>query len=281
MNQIKQKELRIVTLESPKKLYDNFLLCVHDNIGKKEKDILEFSFRDDLPRSILESRNPLKYFEILEQRGKLSCTDIGSLVNYLKEASLYSLLSEARYYQARIRVIGFFQKYLQECLQEVRLDDKLNEKWCSEQKIPENYLKKCQELLRGLQDYDITLNHLRSLFCKGIVILAKSCSSKDPQLACSKLLYMADLFYLRFREVIVDDEELLNIQPLSSGKFLSLDYRGSTTVIWRRRSSVSAGSVRRSQIRGKYVEVDTLFMVKVCLILIVVVDVGFWITSYC
>lgn len=89
------------------------------------------------------------------------------------------------------------------------VDDKLKEKWCSEQKLPKNYLKRCQELLRGTQDYDVSLNYLRSLFSKGIVILAKSCSNDDLQLACFKLLYMADLFYERFRKVIVDDGELV------------------------------------------------------------------------
>ena len=121
MIQIKQKELGYVTLKTPKKLYDNLLLNVYENTGEKEKDIFEFSFRGYLPKSILECRNPLKWFCSLEQRGKLSWTNIDSLVHYLEEASLYSLVSEARHYQARIRVVGFFQRYLQERLPEVRL----------------------------------------------------------------------------------------------------------------------------------------------------------------
>ena len=119
-SQIKQNE-RCVTLESPRKLYDNLLLNVYGNIGEKEKNVFEFSFRDDLSSSDLESRDPLKWFRILERRGKLSWTDVDSLVHYLKEASLESLVSQARHYQARVRVIIFFQRYLQESLPRFRL----------------------------------------------------------------------------------------------------------------------------------------------------------------
>ncbi|XP_028405355.1 uncharacterized protein LOC114527851 [Dendronephthya gigantea] len=266
LSQIKQNG-RCGTLESPRKLYDSLLLNVYGKIGEREKDVFEFSFRNDLSSSDLESRNPLKWFRILERRGKLSWTDVESLVHYLKEASLDSLASQARHYQARVRVIKFFQRYLQESLPGIRLDDKLNDKWCSEENLPKHYLKRCQELLRGAQDYDISLNYLRSLFSKGMVILVKSCSTNDSQSACFKLLYLADLFYQRFKGVIVADKELLNIKPLSSGKFVSLDGRGRTPVVLRRRSSVQVEVFQQFIQRRGLHEFNMSFTVLMCVIL--------------
>ena len=112
-NLISNRDSRCEILESPRKLYDNLLLYVYNNLGNEEKDIFTFSFRGDLPSKVLECRNPLTWFCTLEQRERLSCNDINSLVNYLKEASRQDLVSEARYYQARIRVIRFFQKHLE------------------------------------------------------------------------------------------------------------------------------------------------------------------------
>jgi hypothetical protein len=112
---------RCVTLASPKNLYDNLLLHINEKFGKDEKDRFEFWFRNDLPCSVLESRNLLKCFQTLEKRGKLSWNDVNFLVDFLKKASCDDLVSVARHYQARIRVIRFFQRHLQANLPELCL----------------------------------------------------------------------------------------------------------------------------------------------------------------
>ena len=62
--------------------------------------------------------------------------------------------------------------------------------------------------------HNLSINCVRSLFSKGVVLLAKSCSSMPSsnglQSVCLKLLYLADLFYDRFKAMIVDDEELVS-----------------------------------------------------------------------
>ena len=89
----------------------------------------------------------------------------------------------------------------------------MNEKWCSEQELPKHYLKRCQDLFRQTQNYDESRNHVRCLFSKGILLLVNSCrpsSSDRVQSACLKLLYLADLFYKRFKKMIVTDKELVS-----------------------------------------------------------------------
>ena len=107
------KDSRCVTLVSPRNLYDYLLLYIYEKFGKREKDLFEFCFRDDLPCSVLESGDPLKWFKTLEQQGKLSWNDVNFLVDFLKQASCGDLVSAARHYQARIRIIQFFQRHLQ------------------------------------------------------------------------------------------------------------------------------------------------------------------------
>lgn len=112
------EDLRCVTFPSPMNLYDDFLLQIDGKFGKREMDVFEFLFRRDLPRSVLESREPLKWFQTLEQRGKLSWNDVNSLVDFFKNALFNDLVSEGCDYQARVGVIQFFQKYLQANLPE-------------------------------------------------------------------------------------------------------------------------------------------------------------------
>ena len=100
-------------MESPIGLYNALLFRIYEDFGEKEKDCFEFWFRGDLPKRVLEDRKPLEWFKVLEQRGKLSWDNVSPLVNFLRRASLGSLLSEVRYYQARIGIIVFFQTNLQ------------------------------------------------------------------------------------------------------------------------------------------------------------------------
>lgn len=108
-----QAQQRLDLLESPGKLYDDLLVHIFQRFNKRDKDLFEFSFRNDMPMRVLETRKPLKWFRCLEQQMKLSWHDVNSLVAFLKEASHEELLSVVRDYQARMSIITFFQKHLQ------------------------------------------------------------------------------------------------------------------------------------------------------------------------
>lgn len=106
---------------SPKKLYNILLFCIYRNFGHSEKDLFEFWFRGDLPSELLESRDPLKWFCCLEHRAKLSWDNVATLVDFLEEASRDDLVSKAKDYQTKIRIVKFLQKHLQANLPEVNL----------------------------------------------------------------------------------------------------------------------------------------------------------------
>lgn len=112
---------KCVTLESPKKLYDKLLILTKENFGNQEKEVFEFCFRGVLPCAVLETHQPFKWFQCLEQRGKLSWMDISSLLDFFEEASIHNLVSPAKHYQARIKVIRFLQRHLQVKLPEMCL----------------------------------------------------------------------------------------------------------------------------------------------------------------
>ncbi|XP_028405274.1 uncharacterized protein LOC114527781 [Dendronephthya gigantea] len=222
-------------LDSPGKLYDYLLISLSQRFNERDKDVFQFSFRYILPMQVLETQKPLKWFQSLEHRMELSWRNVNSLVGFLKEASRDELLSVIRDYQARIGIIKFFQKHLQAKFPEIRLKEELKRKWSSKNNLAKNYLRKCRKMLRESDlpiNSDLSINRVRSLFSKGVILLVKSCSpicsppsSDASHLVCLKLLYLADLFYDRFKGMIIDHEELLNIKPLPSGKFLALDNR--------------------------------------------------------
>lgn len=92
------------------------------------------------------------------------------------------------------------------------VDEKLNEKWSSGQDLPKHYLKRCQMLFSATQCVE-SVNRIRCLFSKGVLLLVNSCSTPTDdgaQLACLKLLYLANQFYVRFKEIIIDDKELVS-----------------------------------------------------------------------
>ena len=120
------KGSRCLKLASPRKLYDSLLVGISKEFGEKEKNVFRFSFRRDLPCSVLESHDPLKWFRHLEQQGNLSWNNVISLIEFLKEASRGELVSEVRNYQARIKTIGFFQKHLHENLPELMCIGKIS-----------------------------------------------------------------------------------------------------------------------------------------------------------
>lgn len=100
-------------LESPKRSYDALLFHINYNFGEKEKDDFEFAFRNDLPRNILEDRNPLKWFNELERREMLSPDDLSRLENFLQLVSLNLLLKDVRCYTARRKIVLYFQGKLE------------------------------------------------------------------------------------------------------------------------------------------------------------------------
>ena len=113
------KESRCLKLASPRKLCDSLLVRLSKEFGEEEKKVFKFSFRRDVPKSILESRDPLNWFCHLEQQGNLSWNDVSSLIEFLKDASRGELVSEVQNYQARVKIIGFLKKHLQEKLPEL------------------------------------------------------------------------------------------------------------------------------------------------------------------
>ena len=129
LSRIQIKNPKCKTLESPRKIYDKFLFFTNDKFGEREKEAFAFGFRNELPYAVLETRNPLMWFQRLEQRGKLSWKDISTLVDFFDEASFHDLESLAQHYQARIKVISFLQKHLQEKLPEMSLGRISNKKY--------------------------------------------------------------------------------------------------------------------------------------------------------
>ena len=93
----------------------------------------------------------------------------------------------------------------------LRIDEGFNQKFESVENVPKHYKKRCQELLRGIHDSDVSVNNLRCLFSKGVNVLVNSCShhTTDPNLAGLKLLHLADLFYNSFKEIIVEVKDLV------------------------------------------------------------------------
>ena len=75
---------------------------------------------------------------------------------------------------------------------------------------------KCNELLCGEQDCDV-----HCLFSKGFHLLVDSCRScnDDVHLACLKLLYLANLFYNRFKEMVVKSPQLVSCLFCYSSSF--------------------------------------------------------------
>lgn len=86
--------------------------------------------------------------------------------------------------------------------------------------MPKHFLKRCRGLFHGTENIDESVNRIRCLFSKGVVLLANSCSTPTEdgeQLACLKLLYLANQFYTRFKEIIIADKELVSYILLVNG----------------------------------------------------------------
>ena len=108
-------------MESPRRSYDVLLLRIKENLAEREMNDLEFALRSDLPTTVLEVRNPLKWFRELEKRCLLSLDDLSRLENALGLAHLNFLLEDVRRFQAKRRVVMFFQKCVEDKITGLRL----------------------------------------------------------------------------------------------------------------------------------------------------------------
>ena len=214
-NRIDSKCARLV---SPRRRYDRLLVHLYEEFDEERIKLFQLLFRDALPSSTLEEPNPLNWFCELERRRKLSWRNVDSLSEFLEDISHNLLLSKVCNYQAIITITQFFLKNLQQKLPQLCLDSELDRKWKrseEEQVLPESYSMKCNELLCGEQNCDV-----HCLFSKGFHLLVDSCRScnDDAHLACLKLLYLANLFYNRFKEMVVKSPQLLKFKPLPDGE---------------------------------------------------------------
>ena len=108
-------------MESPRRSYDVLLLRIKENLAEREMNDLEFALRSDLPPCILEVRKPLKWFSELEKLYLLSLDDLSHLENALGLAHLNFLLEDVRRFQAKRRVVVFFQKRVEDKISGLRL----------------------------------------------------------------------------------------------------------------------------------------------------------------
>ena len=98
----------------------------------------------------------------------------------------------------------------------IYIDNELKKKWASEPELPKHFLMKCHKLLHVTQNFDESTNHVRCLFSKGVLLLVNSCRHcratccDDVLTVCHKLLYLSNLFYNRFGEMIVEDKDLVS-----------------------------------------------------------------------
>ena len=87
------------------------------------------------------------------------------------------------------------------------VDDELDRKWRrSEEELPEEYLMKCRKLFVEKPNCDV-----HCLLSKGVVLLTNSCRSSNDGVhsTCLKLLHLANLFYNRFRKILVENQQLV------------------------------------------------------------------------
>ena len=87
------------------------------------------------------------------------------------------------------------------------VDDELDRKWRrSEEELPEEYLMKCRKLFVEKPNCDV-----QCLLSKGVVLLTNSCRSSNDGVhsTCLKLLHLANLFYNRFRKIVVENQQLV------------------------------------------------------------------------
>ena len=115
------KSPKLLTLESPRRSYDALLLHIRDNLGEREMESFKFAFRKELPTIVREDRNPLQWFTELENRRLLSPYDLSRLENFLEMVSLNLLLEDVRSFQAKQRVVLFFQRGVEANIREVCL----------------------------------------------------------------------------------------------------------------------------------------------------------------
>lgn len=100
-------------MEPPRRSFDVLLVHIEENLAERGMNIFEFAVRSDLPPRVLEVRNPLKWFSELDKCCLLSLDDLSHLENALGLAH--------RRFQAKRRVVVFFQKRVEDKITGLRL----------------------------------------------------------------------------------------------------------------------------------------------------------------
>ena len=81
--------------------YFDILTFIADSMSTDDKVKLKFWCRKELSRSVLESNQPLKWFDELERRGKIAADNLAYLEDFLKHAGLGALYKDVKRYQAK------------------------------------------------------------------------------------------------------------------------------------------------------------------------------------
>lgn len=115
------KSPKCLALESPRRTYDALLHRIRNDLGERQMESFQFVFRYEIPRTVLERRNPLQWFTELENRRLLSPGDLSRLEDFLELESLNLRLEDVRSFQAKQRVVLFFQRGVEAKILELRL----------------------------------------------------------------------------------------------------------------------------------------------------------------
>ncbi|XP_046842763.1 uncharacterized protein LOC124436830 [Xenia sp. Carnegie-2017] len=133
------------------------------------------------------------------------------------------MVSRVDDYETKISILIFFKQHLMKLEQMDKLDEELDKKWRKTINPPLDFERGIANLLGEVKSCNATRNKIRCCFSKGVAFLKKSCFEDDVTLASFKLLFLTEEYYSKFKNRLIDDEQILNIEPLSSGKFQALD----------------------------------------------------------
>ena len=85
----------------------------------------------------------------------------------------------------------------------------------SNKRLPRNFLKKCQELFRGIDSEveTFTVKDLYNFLSKGAGFLVNSClpCSHDLDIVAVKILYLSHVVFQKFEQMIVDQMDQVSL----------------------------------------------------------------------
>ena len=83
--------------------------------------------------------------------------------------------------------------------------------------LSRDFLKKCEELFRRIDNRKITVKFLQSLLPRGMTLLVNSCRpaySYDVDSVAMKILYLSEIFIKRFRKTIIRHKDMVSNREL-------------------------------------------------------------------